>query len=89
MFWHDYSGDLRQYHTIQPSQSVSQNTYATHPWSATCYSGVQLLTGDARVFVPEPNDNGTTLIIRREADVSEGEEDSAIEPPTDNESSED
>lgn len=73
IFWHDYSGVLRQYHTLQPNQSVSQSTYATHPWSATSFSGFQVLTGDARVFVPEAGDNEATLIIRREAEVDEGE----------------
>lgn len=89
VFWHDYSGNLRQWFTIQPNQSFQQSTYATHPWSATCASGVQLLTGDEKVFVPTANDDEATLIIRRQEVVSEEEEDSAVEPPTDGESSAD
>lgn len=40
MWWHDYSGNLRPYQTLQPNQTRQQWTYATHPWSATCGSRV-------------------------------------------------
>lgn len=32
IYWRDYSCNLRLYTTLNPGQSYTQNTYATHPW---------------------------------------------------------
>jgi hypothetical protein len=34
IYWHDYEGELVYYNTLQPGDSYTQSTYATHPWSA-------------------------------------------------------
>jgi hypothetical protein len=32
LFWLDYEGKRKLYHSLLPGQSVVQDTFATHPW---------------------------------------------------------
>ncbi|MEM7217664.1 MAG: SdrD B-like domain-containing protein [Pseudomonadota bacterium] len=34
IYWLDYHGNRQRYHTIEPGETVSQDTYKTHPWLA-------------------------------------------------------
>ena len=39
IYWLDYDGRRKLYHTLEPTQGYTQNTYLTHPWVTTTTSG--------------------------------------------------
>jgi hypothetical protein len=64
IYWHDYDGNLVYYNTLEPYETYTQQTYATHPWSAqTGDDRRQLLTYGYDVFVPTEWDNWSTIWI--------------------------
>jgi len=61
LFWHDYSGNLRSYGSLNPGQIMNMNTYATHPWSVTG-NGDFMVDGDD-VFIPGTADRNRRISI--------------------------
>ena len=62
MWWHDYEGNKVPYGIILPGQTFVQQTFATHPWSATCIEEwctetTQISVGGQNVFVPQSTDD--------------------------------
>lgn len=39
VFWIDYKGNPKHYKTLQPGETLSQNTYVSHPWVFTDNNG--------------------------------------------------
>jgi hypothetical protein len=50
IYWIDFEGGWKKYHTLRPNSNVSQPTYATHPWVAVFRDG----RCHKEVFMPDP-----------------------------------
>lgn len=47
IYWIDFNGEWKKYHTLRPNSHVNQKTFATHPWVAvdskgTCVGSVAM-----------------------------------------------
>jgi VHL beta domain len=52
IYWIDFNGALKKYHTLRPNSHVNQKTFATHPWIAVDPQG------NCRGSVAMPNPRG-------------------------------
>lgn len=68
LYWHNYTGELVRYATLQPRAVYNITTFETHPWSAAdCDTGDRLLIDNEFVFYPrqsEPHENEGTTVSR-------------------------
>lgn len=53
IYWLDFNGEWKKYHSLRPDSNVKQKTFATHPWIAVdprgnCHGGVMMPDPRAR-----------------------------------------
>ncbi|MBT9289138.1 VHL beta domain-containing protein [Prosthecodimorpha staleyi] len=52
IYWIDFNGGWKKYHTLRPDSNVRQKTFATHPWIAVDQRG----NCHGSVMMPDPKD---------------------------------